>query len=502
MENIAHSAAVVFSDRRNCFEPSESIAKGTASSTMELLAVILPFLRYALGENTFRYLLGMIYTHLNVTQASLAEISGVCEKTIRKGAGEYQAQILPDRLRQRKPGGGRKRIDALIPSVVKKIRNIINVEVYGSCIGKAKLFTSMSLRKIQAGLSKANIHIAISTIREVLKRLKISKKKNRKLYCGNCKTITQEEKDLQNRQFEFIGQVMKKTEEEGNPALSIDCKKKEVLGLLAYAGSCYTDQKNPIAVLDHDFVKPLQIKTLKHMKDLLHRQEGKAIPFGIYDIFRNAGYVNVGITHDTPAFSVSSLEKFIPEIRKAYPSMKKIVLFCDGGGSNGTHCHQFRYELAKLADRIGVPIEVNHYPPYKSKYNKIEHRLFSEISKSFAGLPLLDLDTVLNRISAVRTTTGLTCKAELDTHYYATKEKASKEQLDSASIEYIGPTAERGHWSYIIYGTKDRNGLNEAERPTVFDVQKEMAAGKIPDVDNGTLTYIPKKKPGRPRKAS
>lgn len=496
---------VKISKRRACFDPGVSkntYPQSSITSIKQLLALIFPFLRAYLGENTFRYILGMIYYHTCFTQEELCDITGVCYKTIHRGVNEYLSDILPDRKRQRRIGGGRKKAAVTYPSLKLIIRNLIDTEIYGSCIGKAKIYTSMSLKKIQALLSKTGdgIALAASTIRSVLKEMKISKKKNRKLFCGNQHSITEGEKKIQDEHFKFIENEMKAAQAKGDPALSIDCKKKEQLGNYAYNGSCYTFHKRALKVMDHDFVKKLAISTLTDINDLLTRAEGKAIPFGIYDIFKNTGYVNVGITHDTPAFSTASIERFLPEILKSYPDAKKLVLFADGGGSNGARSHQFKYEIAKLADRIHMPIEVIHYPPYKSKYNKIEHRLFSEISKSFNGLPLLNIKVLLERIRATVTKTGLSCKAELDIHYYTLKEKPSKEDESSIIIDYIGPTEETNHWSYIIYGTTDKRGFCIEKRPTVFDIRDMIRNDEISEEDiDESMGIKVKKKRGRPR---
>lgn len=501
--NISTVQALI-SKRRACFDPAASINANAQPVTdiKILLKLIFPFLRSYLGENTFRYILGMIYYHTCFTQEEICDMAGVCDKTIHKGVNEYLSGILPDRKRQRRTGGGRKKASAKYPSLKLIIKNLIDTEIYGSCIGKAKIYTSVSLKKIQTELSKCEdgIVLAASTIRKILKEMKISKKKNRKLFCGNQQSITEAEKQIQDAHFKFIEKEMRSAHEEDNPALSIDCKKKEQLGNYAYNGASYTFHKFALKVMDHDFVKKLVISTLTGISDLLTRNEGKAIPFGIYDIFKNIGYVSVGITHDTPAFSVASIERFLSEILKSYPNARKLVLFADGGGSNGSRSHQFKFEIARLADRIKMPIEVIHYPPYKSKYNKIEHRLFSEISKSFCGLPLLNLEVLLERIRATVTKTGLSCKAELDVHYYTLKEKPSKEDEASIIIEYTGPTKESNHWSYIIYGTTDKRGIYTEERPTVFDIRDMIINGKVSEEDiDESLGIKIRKKRGRPR---
>lgn len=506
MNNIENTKTVQakISKRRARFDPIETINSYPQSITDPkiLLELIFLFLRSYLGENAYRYVIGIICHHGCFSKKEICDMADVCYKTLNKGIKEYKSGISPDRNRQRKPGGGRKKATVNHPSLKSIINELIDTEIYGSCIGKAKIYTSMSLKKIQDALSKTGdgIVLATSTIRTVLKEMKISKKKNRKLFCGNQHSITESEKKIQNEHFKFIEEEMRAAQAEDDPALSIDCKKKEQLGNYAYNGACYTFHKLALKVMDHDFVKKLIISTLTDINDLLTRTEGKAIPFGVYDIFKNKGYVNVGITHDTPAFSTASIERFLPEILKGYPSAKKLVLFADGGGSNGSRSHQFKFEIAKLADRIKMPIEVIHYPPYKSKYNKIEHRLFSEISKSFNGLPLLNLKVLLERIRATVTKTGLSCKAELDVHYYTLKEKPSKEDEASIIIKYIGPTKGSNHWSYIIYGTTDKRGLEVKERPTVFDIRDMIINGEVSEDDiDENLGIKVKRKRGRPR---
>lgn len=444
-----------------------------------LLALILPVLRIFLAENLFRYLLGIIADHTSIHQSDLAVYAGCCDKTVRKGTREYRDDnFLPTFDRQRRPGGGRKKLSVLHTSLLSCIQDFISNTIYGACTKSLRVYTSATLKSIRDEVqSKLNIHISFTTISSILKELKIIKKKNCKLLCCSKKAMTAEQKKTCDEQFAFIDEMKKKfLADVSIPMISIDCKRKEVLGAFAARGTCYVGKALQIKVFDHDFMIPLDVKSLKDMNDLLNRQEGKAIPFGVYDMKMKHGYVNIGISHDTAEFVTATIEKFIYQILQNYPNAPYIVLFADGGGSNGARFRDYKYQLALLSDRIGKPIYMIHYPPYKSKFNAIERCLFAPISHILEGRPIYHLCELLYLIRSTTTQTGLTVEAELDIGIYETGNKVSDEDFNAINIEYTGPTKdEKVHLSYIISGTKDKRGLRPRPiRKTVFDIKENI----------------------------
>lgn len=224
----------------------------------------------------------------------------------------------------------------------------------------------------------------------------------------------------------------------GNPVISIDCKKKENIGNFKNGGAEYRPVKDPIEVLDHDFPLP---------------GLGKAAPYGIYDIANNEGFVNVGISSDTAQFAVNSMRMWWMQMGKdRYPNATALYITADGGGSNGSRCKLFKVELQKLANEINIPIEISHFPPGTSKWNKVEHRLFSQISKNWRGKPLETLETIVNLIASTTTVTGLKVMCAVDTNVYEKGIKVSDEELEGINIlrnEFCG------NWNYTIYPSQN-----------------------------------------------
>lgn len=225
---------------------------------------------------------------------------------------------------------------------------------------------------------------------------------------------------------------------EGVPVISIDCKKKENIGNFKNAGREYRPKKDPRKVFDHGF----PIKALGHVA-----------PYGIYDIDKNTGFINLGTSHDTAEFAVNSIYQWWRHIGKeTYPNAKRLYITCDGGGSNGLRIHLWKAQLAALAEKTGVEIHVSHLPPGTSKWDKIEHRLFCYISKNWAGHPLIDIETVIKLIGSTTTETGLKVKCILDENTYQTGIHVDDEQYNNIFIERIEPM---GNWNYIIKGYKN-----------------------------------------------
>jgi hypothetical protein len=286
-------------------------------------------------------------------------------------------------------------------------------------------WTHKSTRKLAKAMRGAGFRIGASTIRRLLKARKYSLRTNRK-----CLARTHEpERD---RQFRYIARQRRRFQKQGNPAISIDTKKKELVGLFKNPGRTW--RREALDVLDHDFPS---------------LASGRGIPFGIYDSVQNIGFVVVGTSNETPAFAAAALSSWWErQGRWNYPRAKRWFVEADCGGANNVRVWAWKWELQKLADRWKVAITVAHYPPGASKWNPIEHRLFSQISTNWQGQPLKDYDTMLNFIRKTTTETGLFCRARLDSTSYPTKAKPTLEQRAQIRMK---PSRVLPRWNYTIY---------------------------------------------------
>jgi len=283
-----------------------------------------------------------------------------------------------------------------------------------------------SVRKIAADLKKNNYNISHPVVARILKSERYSLQANQKTHEG-CKSPDRD------AQFEHINEQSKAFIREGQPVLSIDTKKKELIGNFKNGGQEYAHKGSPEQVNAYDF-----------LSDALLR----AVPYGVYDIVRNKGWVSIGISNDTAAFAVASIKKWWHGIGHAsYPNAKKLMLTADCGGSNGVRVRLFKKELQKLANELNIEISVCHFPPGTSKWNKIEHRLFSFISQNWRAKPLLDLVTIVNLIGNTRTNAGLKVCCEVDENIYPTGIKVAKKELDSLNIFRDDF---HGDWNYTI----------------------------------------------------
>jgi hypothetical protein len=238
-------------------------------------------------------------------------------------------------------------------------------------------------------------------------------------------------------QFEHIAGKVKAHLKAGQPAISVDTKKKELVGNFKNGGREWRPQGQPREVRVHDF---------------LDRELGKAIPYGVYDLARNLGWVSVGVDHDTATFAVTTIRRWWRELgKKSYPQARSLLIIADSGGSNGARVRLWKWELQRLADRLGVPISVSHLPPGTSKWNQIEHRLFSFISQNWRGQPLLTHAAIVNLIADTTTATGLKVKCVLDTGTYPAKQKVTDRQM---AILHLTPDKFRGDWNYTIHPRK------------------------------------------------
>ena len=399
----------------------------------EALSAQITYMKTILNERQYRCYLGKTALSLGRGgQATITRLSGASVNTVRKGIEEVKLTSgVQATGKVRKPGGGRKAASIKYPNLDDAIEEIIDGKTYGDP-EKVIHWTTQSLTSIATKLKEQyEIDVSHTVVASELAKMGYSKQLNQKmLQVGTAHPD-------RNVQFEYIDSTSKDYIAKGIPVISIDCKKKENLGNFKNNGAEYCQKKNPRKVLDHDFL----IKELGHIA-----------PYGIYDIDKNTGFVNLGISHDTAAFAVNSILQWWLHIGKeTYPNANRLYITCDGGGSNGSRIHLWKAQLAELAEATGLEIHVSHFPPDTSKWNKIEHKLFCFISKSWAGQPLVDIETVIDLIGSTTTQRGLTVKCVLDENEYPTGIKVSDEDYFRINIERIDPMTE---WNYIIYGYK------------------------------------------------
>jgi len=396
------------------------------------------FMKSILNEKQYRQFLANEAISLGRGgRTKIGQLSGASLGTIRKGIREVEAvkngigDDTASEGRVRKSGGGRKPAAVLYPNLKNAIQEIVDDKTYGNP-EKVLAWTTYSLMDVARILrEKYNIQVSHTVVSSMLEELGYSKQANQKmLQVGT----PHPDRDAQ---FCFINETSKKYIDEGNPVISIDCKKKENIGNFKNEGKEYRPSKNPRQVLDHDFL----------IKEL-----GKVAPYGIYDVDKNTGFVNLGTSHDTAEFAANSVYLWWVYVgRETYPDAKRLYITCDGGGSNGVRIHLWKTQLALIAEKTGLEIQVSHLPPGTSKWNKVEHRLFCYISKNWAGQPLVDVETVVKLIGSTTTEKGLTVKCILDENVYPTGIHVEDEQYNRVLIERIDPMRE---WNYIIRGYK------------------------------------------------
>ena len=332
--------------------------------------------------------------------------------------------------RVRKAGGGRKPITEIYPQITEEIENIVKDSTFGNP-GNPLSYTTKSTRKIQRLLYEKGYAVGHDVIADILKALGYSLQLNQKML-----QVGKAHPD-RNSQFEFINGKAKRFFKSGSPVISIDAKKKELVGNFKNNGRAYALKRRPIKVLDHDF--PLEAL-------------GKVTPYGIYDINKNAGFVNLGISKDTPEFAVESISRWWLTVGKTtYPKAKRLYINCDAGGSNGYKNRLFKLQLQEFSNQSNLKVHVSHFPPGTSKWNKIEHRLFCYISSHWRGQPLINIESIINLIGSTTTTTGLKVKCVKDTNKYKIGIKVSDEDFDRINIKTEATCPD---WNYIISPNK------------------------------------------------
>ena len=362
---------------------------------------------------------------------AMHQVTGLSRPTILKGIRELRAKkALPTGERIRRPGGGRKRLETLDPGWEQALERIMDENTAGDPMSLLR-WTNKSTARIAEELTRQGHPTSDETVRRRLRELGYSLQANVK---------TQEEGSGPGRdeQFRYLNQQVKRYLVRGEPVLSIDAKKKERVGKFKNSGQTWRPKGEPLEVNVYDYP---------------HLGEGPAIPYGAYDVRRNEGFVNVGISHETAEFAVESLRRWWKLFgRLHYPRAQRLLLCADGGGSNGTRNRAWKYHLQQFADQRGLEVTVCHYPPGTSKWNKIEHRMFSYISLNWKGRPLVSYETVLNLIVATRTKTGLRVKATLDTREYEAGVKISDEEMERINLR---PHSTNPSWNYTISPRND-----------------------------------------------
>jgi Rhodopirellula transposase DDE domain len=355
---------------------------------------------------------------------AMYELTGMSRPTILKGIRELQGQKGLPRERVRQPGGGRKRLEESDPGLQTALERIMEENTAGDPMSWLR-WTNKSTARIAEELTRLGHSVSDETVRRRLADMGYSLQ-------ANVKNL-EESAAGRDRQFRSINRQVKQFLARQEPVLSVDTKKKERVGNFKNAGKAWRPKGQPMEVNVYDFP---------------HMGVGPAIPYGAYDQQRNEGFVNVGISHDTAEFAVESVRRWWRWIgRRRYPEAQRLLLCADGGGSNGSRNRAWKYHLQQLADQSGLIVTVCHYPPGTSKWNKIEHRMFSFISLNWQGKPLVSYETVINLIGATRTATGLRVKAKLDTRYYEAGVKISDEEMKQISLRTHSTNPE---WNYTI----------------------------------------------------
>jgi hypothetical protein len=358
-----------------------------------------------------------------VTQ--VARATGMSRATIHHGLAELdEGELGPER--SRRPGGGRKKIRDQNPSVVKDLQALVDPSSRGDPMSPLR-WTCKSTRQLARALTDKGHTVSHVTVAEMLRDLDYSLQ-------ANSKTLEQgSDHPDRDEQFTYINRQVVKHMRRGFPVISVDAKKKELIGPYHNKGREFQPKGTPEKVKVHDFID---------------RDLGKAIPYGVYDVARNAAWVNVGCDHDTAAFAVASIGQWWKSMgQRAYPRASQLLICADSGGSNGYRTKLWKVELQRFADETGLQVTVCHLPPGTSKWNKIEHRLFSHISMNWRGRPLVSHEVVVNLIAATTTAKGLKVKACLDQNLYPLKVKVSKEAMQQVNLH---PHDFHGEWNYTI----------------------------------------------------
>jgi len=363
----------------------------------------------------------------------VSRASGLSRKAITRGIREIQAGHTLPAGRVRRAGGGRKRIGVRDPDLLVALERLVEPGTRGDPETPLR-WTCKSTRTLSVELGRQQHPVCHVKVGQILRELGYSLQGNRK---------TEEGADHPDRdaQFRHINREVKRALAAGTPVISVDTKKKELIGNYSNRGQQWRPTKNPVKTQGHDFPGP---------------DVPRAYPYGVYDFAHNTGFVNVGTDHDTGAFAVASIRGWWrQEGRRLYPHTRRLVITADGGGSNGYRLRLWKLSLQGLADETGWSISVCHFPPGTSKWNKVEHRLFSFISSNWRGEPLRDYETIVNLIARTTTAKGLKVICRLDRRKYPTGRKVTDDEMKRVNLE---SAHFHGEWNYTIHPRKAQAG--------------------------------------------
>jgi len=359
---------------------------------------------------------------------AVARATGMSRTTITAGMRELKSPAKrreQEALRVRRPGGGRRPLAETDPELLVALEMLVEPVTRGDPESPLR-WTCKSTAKLAAELTRQSHPVSDRTVSTLLKQAGYSLQANRKTREGASHPD-------RNAQFEYLNKSVRRFNRRGQPAISVDTKKKELVGDFKNGGREWRPQGQPEDVRVHDF----QDKTL-----------GKAIPYGVYDILNNQGWVNVGIDHDTAQFAVNSIRRWWTQMgQRRFPHATELLITADGGGSNSSRSRLWKFSLQGLADDLGLKLFVCHFPPGTSKWNKIEHRLFSFITQNWRGKPLVSHQAIVQLIAGVTTRNGLIVKAALDTKHYDTKIQVSDKELARVRLKRH---PFHGDWNYTI----------------------------------------------------
>ncbi|KOF12434.1 transposase [Ensifer adhaerens] len=362
---------------------------------------------------------------------AVSRITGLARSTITRGLAELRGEAPPEAAadRVRRQGGGRRSLAATDATLLADLKDLVEPATRGDPMAPL-LWTAKSLRNLASGLGALGHRIGHNVVADLLRQMGYTLQANRKTREGT----NHPDRDAQ---FGYINDRVKEALAAAEPAISVDTKKKELVGDFKNGGREYSPKGQPEAVRVHDFLIP---------------ELGRAAPYGVYDIADNAGWVSVGIDHDTASFAVNSIRRWWQSMGcQRYPNATRLLITADCGGSNGARVRLWKRELQTLADELGLAITVCHLPPGTSKWNKIEHRLFSFITKNWRGKPLVSYQTIVQLIAATTTKAGLTVKSEIDTNAYPAGIKVSDAEMDAINIHRH---QFHGDWNYTISPNK------------------------------------------------